>query len=58
MADFKTTVALEIGAQSVSMAVFTPAGKGFALSRYARRAVLLDPAEEGLRLDYVRHAIG
>ena len=58
MADFKTTVALEIGAQSVSMAVFTPAGKGFALSRYARRDVLLDPVEEGMRIDYVSNAIG
>ncbi len=58
MADFKTTVALEIGAQSVSMAVFTPVGKGFALSRYARRDVLLDPVEEGMRIDYVSNAIG
>lgn len=58
MADYKTTVALEIGAQSVTMGVFTPAGKGFALSRYARRDILLDPVEEGMRMDYVSHAIG
>lgn len=57
MSDFKTTVALEIGAQSVTMAVFVPAGKGFALSRYARRDVLLDPVEEGMRMDYVSNAI-
>ena len=46
MADYKTTVALEIGSQSVTMGVFTPAGRGFALSRYARRDILLDPVEE------------
>lgn len=58
MAEFKTTVALEIGAQSVVMAVFTPSGRGFALSRYARKEILLDPVEEGMRIDYVSHAIG
>lgn len=58
MAEYKTTVALEIGAQSVTMAVFTPAGRGFALSRYARRDILLDPVEEGMRMDYVSNAIG
>lgn len=57
MAEYKTTVALEIGAQSVTMGVFTPAGKGFALSRYARREILLDPIEEGMRMDYVSSAI-
>ncbi len=57
MAEYKTTVALEIGAQSVTMGVFTPAGKGFNLSRYARREVLLDPVEEGMRMDYVSNAI-
>ena len=57
MAEYKTTVALEIGAQSVTMGVFTPAGKGFALSRYARKDVLLDPVEEGMRMDYVSNAI-
>ncbi len=58
MAEYKTTVALEIGAQSVTMAVFTPSGKGYALSRYARKDILLDPVEEGMRIDYVSHAIG
>ncbi len=58
MAEFKTTVALEIGAQSVTMGVFTPAGKGYTLSRYARRDILLDPVEEGMRIDYVSNAIG
>ncbi|MBR5895554.1 MAG: type IV pilus assembly protein PilM [Akkermansia sp.] len=57
MAEYKTTVALEIGAQSVTMGVFTPSGKGFALSRYARREILLDPVEEGMRMDYVSNAI-
>lgn len=57
MAEYKTTVALEIGSQSVTMGVFTPAGKGFALSRYARRDILLDPVEEGMRMDYVGNAI-
>ncbi len=57
MADYKTTVALEIGSQSVTMGVFTPAGGGFALSRYARRDILLDPVEEGMRMDYVGNAI-
>lgn len=58
MAEFKTTVALEVGAQSVTMGVFTPSGKrGFALSRYARREILLDPVEEGMRMDYVSNAI-
>lgn len=58
MADYKKTVALEIGAQSVTMGVFTPAGEGFELTRYARRDIVLDPVEEGTRLDYVNHAIG
>lgn len=58
MAEYKTTVALEIGAQSVVMAVFTPSGRGFTLSRYARKEILLDPVEEGMRIDYVSHAIG
>ncbi len=57
MAEYKTTVALEIGAQSVTMGVFTPTGKGFTLSRYARREILLDPVEEGMRMDYVSNAI-
>ncbi len=58
MAEFKTTVALEVGAQSVTMGVFTPSGKrGFTLSRYARREILLDPVEEGMRMDYVSNAI-
>ena len=57
MADYKTTVALEIGSQSVTMGVFTPAGRGFALSRYARRDILLDPVEEGMRMEYVGSAI-
>ncbi len=57
MAEYKTTVALEIGAQSVTMGVFTPAKKGFTLSRYARREILLDPVEEGMRMDYVSNAI-
>ena len=58
MADYKKTVALEIGAQSVTMGVFTPAGQGFELARYARRDIVLDPVEEGMRLDYVSNAIG
>ena len=57
MAEYKKTVALEIGAQSVAMGVFTPAGRGFALSRYARRDIVLDPVEEGMRIDYVSNAI-
>ena len=57
MAEYKTTVALEIGAQSVTMGVFTPSGKGYALSRYARREIVLDPLEEGMRMDYVSSAI-
>ncbi len=57
MADYKTTVALEIGAQSVTLGVFTPAKRGFTLSRYARREILLDPVEEGMRMDYVSNAI-
>ena len=58
MAEYKTTVALEIGAQSVVMAVFTPSGRsGFTLARYARRDILLDPVEEGMRIDYVSRAI-
>ncbi len=57
MAEYKTTVALEIGAQSVTMGVFTPSGKGFSLSRYARKEILLDPVEEGMRMDYVSSAI-
>lgn len=40
------------------MALFTPTGKGFTLSKYARKDILLDPVEEGMRIDYVSHAIG
>ncbi len=57
MAEYKTTVALEIGAQSVTMGVFAPTKRGFTLSRYARRDILLDPVEEGMRMDYVSNAI-
>lgn len=57
MAEYKKTVALEIGSQSVAMGVFTPAGRGFTLSRYARRDIVLDPVEEGMRMDYVSNAI-
>ncbi len=57
MAEYKTTVALEVGAQSVTMGVFTPRGKGFTLSRYARRDIVLDPLEEGMRIDYVSSAV-
>ncbi len=57
MAEYKTTVALEVGAQSVTMGVFTPSGRGFSLSRYARKDILLDPVEEGMRMDYVSNAI-
>ncbi len=58
MAEYKTTVALEIGAQSVTMGVFTPSGKrGFNLSRYTRRDIVLDPVEEGMRIDYVSEAV-
>lgn len=57
MAEYKKTVALEIGAQSVAMGVFTPAGRSYALSSYARRDILLDPVEEGMRMDYVSEAI-
>ncbi len=58
MAEYKTTVALEVGAQSVTMALFNPTSKGFTLSRYARKDILLDPVEEGMRIDYVSHAVG
>ncbi len=57
MAEYKTTVALEVGAQCVTMGVFTPSGRGFSLSRYARKDILLDPVEEGMRMDYVSSAI-
>ncbi len=57
MAEYKTTIALEIGAQSVTMGVFTPSKRGFTLSRYSRREILLDPVEEGMRMDYVSNAI-
>ncbi len=57
MAEYKTTVALEIGAQSVTMGVFTPSGKGYALSRYARKEIVLDPIEDGMRMDYISNAI-
>lgn len=39
------------------MAVFTPSGRRFALSRYARKDILLDPVEEGMRIDYVSQAL-
>lgn len=58
MADNKSIIALEIGAQSVTMGVFTTGKKGLALARYARRDILLDPVEEGLRIEYVSAALG
>lgn len=58
MADNKNIIALEIGAQSVTMGVFTAGKKGLSLSRYARRDILLDPVEEGLRIEYVSAALG
>lgn len=57
MADKKNTIALEIGAQSISMGVFSHGKKGLVLNRYARRDVLLDPVEEGLRIEYVGAAL-
>ncbi len=57
MADNKMSVALEIGAQSVTMAVFMAKRKGFSLARYARRDIVLDPVEEGMRMDYMSNAI-
>lgn len=57
MADKKNIIALEIGAQSVTMGVFARGKKGFTLVRYARRDVLLDPVEEGLRIEYVSAAL-
>lgn len=57
MADKKNTIALEIGAQSISMGVFSLGKKGLVLNRYARRDVLLDPVEEGLRIEYVSAAL-
>ncbi|MBT9450489.1 type IV pilus assembly protein PilM [Akkermansia glycaniphila] len=59
MAEQKQVVALEIGAQSVVMGVFVSTGKqGMVLSRYARKDIVLDPVEEGLRIEYVSAAIG
>ncbi len=57
MAEYKTTVALEIGAQCVTMALFTGTSKGLVLSRYARKNIVLDPVEEGMRIDYVSNAV-
>ncbi len=51
------SVALEIGAQSVTMAVFAASKRGYSLARYARRDIVLDPVEEGMRLDYMSNAI-
>ncbi len=53
----KMSVALEIGAQSVTMAVFTATKRGYSLARYARRDIVLDPVEEAMRLDYMSNAI-
>ncbi len=53
----KSSVALEIGAQSVTMAVFTATKRGYSLARYARRDIVLDPVEEAMRLDYMSNAI-
>lgn len=57
MADNKTSVALEIGAQCVTMAVFLQTKKGVTLSRYGRRDIVLDPIEESMRIEYVSQAI-
>ncbi|MGB6222561.1 Amuc_1101 family PilM-like pilus complex protein [Haloferula sp.] len=58
MADNQSTVALNIGTQRISMAVFEPSKSGgLVLKSYDAESVLADPASESTRASHIRQAI-
>lgn len=58
MADSQSTIALNIGSQRISMAVFSPKkGGGLTLKKYQEIDILADPAAEGMRNAEVRGAV-
>ncbi|MEO1844261.1 MAG: Amuc_1101 family PilM-like pilus complex protein [Akkermansiaceae bacterium] len=58
MADAESTVALSIGSQRISMAVFDPAkGGGLILKSYGSTSILADPAQEMVRLPQITLAV-
>ncbi len=58
MANPRQIVALNVGSQRVSMGVFSKTPQGsLVLERYATTPVLLDPADEGMRLSATSAAI-
>lgn len=59
MADNQTTVALNIGSQRISMAVFEPSKNGgLILKSYDSETIVADPGSEAIRLSQARVAIG
>ncbi|MFP6896033.1 MAG: type IV pilus assembly protein PilM [Roseibacillus sp.] len=58
MADAESTVALSIGSQRISMAVFDPAKDGgLILKSYGSTSILADPAQEMVRLSQITLAV-
>jgi len=58
MADNQSTIALNIGTQRISMAVFEPAKSGgLVLKAYDSESILPDPATEASRAGQIREAI-
>ncbi|NNM30957.1 MAG: type IV pilus assembly protein PilM, partial [Akkermansiaceae bacterium] len=59
MAEEESTVALNIGSQRISMAVFEPAkGGGLVLKKFDSTTILADPAAEMARIPQIRVAVG
>ena len=58
MADAESTIALSIGSQRISMAVFDPTkGGGLILKSYGSQSILADPAQEMTRLPQITLAV-
>ncbi|QJE97146.1 Amuc_1101 family PilM-like pilus complex protein [Luteolibacter luteus] len=57
MADSQSSIALNIGSQRVSMAVFEPSKNGVVLKAYDSETILADPATEVTRPAQVAYAI-
>ena len=58
MADTKSTIALNIGSQRISMGVFAPGKKGgLILKGYASDVILADPSTDPSRLNKVRDVV-
>ena len=58
MADAESTVALSIGSQRISMAVFDPAKSGgLILKSYGSQSILADPSQEMMRLPQITLAV-